>query len=228
MLSSTLRAILWRNTVGESEITVMSGIGDSNKAASGLEGLARAARKSGGKTLPPVHLWNPPHCGDIGMQIARDGTWFYQGSPIGRLPLVKLFASILRKDRDGHVLVTPVEKVSVDVEDAPFLAVEMARETQGQGQMLAFRTNVDDWVHAGPDNPIRFEAGAAGGVKPYIRVRADLWALVSRPLFYDLVEIGETREVDGQEMFGVASQGTFFAMAPAAGLEDLQNGFGTD
>ncbi|MGE3644304.1 MAG: DUF1285 domain-containing protein [Beijerinckiaceae bacterium] len=192
---------------------------DPADAKSGLDSIVRAARDAAGKQLPPVHLWNPPHCGDIGMRIAADGTWFYRNSPIGRMALVKLFATILRKDPDGHVLVTPVEKVSVEVEDAPFVAVEMQREGDGGSQTLHFRTNVDDWAPAGPDHPMRFEPGPSGGLKPYIRVRADLWALVSRALFYDLVELGETRMVDGQEMFGVASQGMFFAMAPAAELE---------
>lgn len=197
----------------------MSGADKMQETAPGLEGLARAARRSGTGKPPPVHLWNPPHCGDIGMRIARDGVWFYQGSPIGRMALVKLFASILRKDPHEHVLVTPVEKVTVAVEDAPFLAVEMQRETGAGGQVLRFRTNVDDWVRVGPDNPMRFEQGAADGIKPYIRVRGDLWALVSRPLFYDLVEIGERREAGGQDMFGVVSQGVFFAMAPAGDLD---------
>ena len=174
-----------------------------------------------GKGLPPVHLWNPPFCGDIGMKIARDGTWFYRGSPIGRLPMVKLFASILRKDPDRHVLVTPVEMVSVEVEDAPFLAVAMAREAGPQGPDLVFRTNLDDETRAGPDRPIRFERSAADGIKPYVLVRGDLWALVTRALFLDLVEIGEIRDVEGRAMFGVSSGGAFFPMAPAEEIEGL-------
>ncbi|MCC2095348.1 MAG: DUF1285 domain-containing protein [Hyphomicrobiales bacterium] len=201
--------------------------GTSNKsgkiAPSGLESIAAAAKQSGGRTLPPVHLWNPPHCGDIGLRIGRDGTWYYQNSPIGRMALVKLFASVLRKDPNEYVLVTPVEKITIAVEDAPFVAVEMqlrpGRQTPTaqpeNGQLLVFRTNVDDWVEAGPENEIRFEPGPSGGVKPYIRVRADLWALVSRPLFYDLVELGETRKIDGAEIFGVESGGVFFGIAPA-------------
>ena len=191
---------------------------------SGLEAIAAAARHAGGRKLPPVHLWNPSHCGDIGLRIARDGTWFYQNSPIGRMPLVKLFASVLRKDTDEHVLVTPVEKITVEVEDAPFLAVEMIRSDGDSGQILSFRTNVDDWIEAGRDNEIRFEPGPSGGVKPYIRVRADLWALVSRALFYDIVELGETRDVEGREMFGIASNGAFFIIAdgndPGEGADD--------
>lgn len=182
--------------------------------------MAKAAKEAGGRGLPPVHLWNPPHCGDIGLKIGRDGTWYYQNSPIGRIALVKLFSSILRKDRDEHVLVTPVEKVSVEVEDAPFVAVEMQVRGEADARALAFRSNVDDWVEAGPDHPLRFEEGAADGIKPYIRIRGDLWALVSRALFYDLVEIGEVREVDGVAMFGVASKGAFFAMARAEDIGD--------
>ncbi len=155
------------------------------------------------------------------MKIARDGTWFYRGSPIGRLPMVKLFASILRKDPDRHVLVTPVEMVSVEVEDAPFLAVAMARDEGPQGPDLVFRTNLDDETRAGPDRPIRFERSAADGIKPYVLVRGDLWALVTRALFLDLVEIGEIRDVEGRAMFGVSSGGAFFPMAPAEEIEGL-------
>jgi hypothetical protein len=182
-----------------------------------LDGLAKAASAQG-HGLPPVHLWNPPHCGDIGMKIARDGTWFYQGSPIGRPALVRLFSTILRKDPDGHVLVTPVEKVSVEVEDAPFLAVSIESR---DGADLWFETNVGDQVRADAQHPLRFEPGPSGGLKPYLLVRGDLWALVSRPVFYELVERGETRMIDGRDMFGIASAGTFFAIAPADALEDL-------
>ena len=192
---------------------------------SGLENLvnaAQAAAKSGAaRTYPPVHLWNPPFCGDIGMKIARDGTWFYRGSPIGRRPMVKLFASILRKDPDRHVLVTPVEMVSVEVEDAPFLAVEMRRETENGESALVFRTNLDDETRVGPAQPLRFETSAADGVKPYVLVRGDLWALVTRPLFLDLVELGEIRDIDGERLFGVASGGAFFPMGPADLIEGL-------
>ncbi len=123
-----------------------------SSATQGLEGLTQAARAVGGeqRRLPPVHLWNPTFCGDIDMRIARDGTWFYNGTPIGRPALVRLFSTILRKDPDRYVLVTPVEKVGIAVEDAPFLAVELAKETGENGQSLRFRTNVDEWVEAGP------------------------------------------------------------------------------
>lgn len=207
---------------------VVSGNGEQGaNGPSGLENLVAAARDAqeggaaGQRKLPPVHLWNPPFCGDIGMKIARDGTWFYRGGPIGRPAMVKLFASILRKDPEGHVLVTPVEKVSVEVEDAPFLAVAMRREDGPQGGELVFRTNLDDETRAGPDRPIRFERSAGDGIKPYVLVRGDLWALVTRPLFLDLVEMGESRDIDGRAMFGIASQGAFFPMAGADEVEGL-------
>src|SRR5690348_134051 len=198
--------------------------------APGLEGIAGEARRAGGKGLPPVHLWNPPYCGDIDMRIAADGTWFYQKTPIGRAALVKLFASVLKREGDRYFLVTPVEKCGITVEEAPFLAVELAvdeadeRAESGSGRVLRFRTNVDDWVIAGPDHPLRFEPeSATGGLKPFLHVRRDLWAKVTRALFYDLVELGEERDVAGTRMFGVASGREFFAMAPAdsiAGLRD--------
>lgn len=185
----------------------------------GLEAIAGAARAATRKGPPPVHLWNPPYCGEIGLRIASDGTWFYQGSPIGRMPLVKLFSSVLKREGDRHFLVTPVEKIGIEVEDAPFLAVEMRRE----GSDLHFRTNVDEWVVCGPQHALRFEPEPeTGGLKPYLHVRRDLWAKVTRPLFYDLVELGEEREVDGQAMFGVASGGAFFPMCPASALEGLR------
>lgn len=189
----------------------------------GLDRIARAAGaarrdESAPRNLPPVHLWDPPYCGDIGMKIARDGTWFYQGSPISRPAMVKLFSSILRKDPDRHVLVTPVEKVHVEVEDAPFLAVEMQVKQGEDGPELHFRTNVDDMVRVDEDHPLRFEQAEAAGIKPYVLVRGGLWALVTRALFYDLVELAEVRDVDGTGMIGVPSSGRFFAISPAADL----------
>jgi hypothetical protein len=191
---------------------------------SGLEGitgtLARAARESKGP--PPVERWNPPFCGDLDMRIAADGTWFYLKTPIGRPALVKLFASVLKREGDKYFLVTPVEKCGIQVEDAPFLAVELKVEQTADGQGLNFRTNVDDWVECGPRHGLRFEPQAAtGGLKPYLHVRRDLWAKVSRVLFFDLVELGEEREVDGRSMFGVSSRGLFFAMAPAEQVRDF-------
>ncbi len=182
-----------------------------------LDGLQTAIGRAG-REPPPIHLWNPPFCGDIDMRIARDGTWFYGGTPIGRLPLVRLFASVMRKEGERFVLVTPVEKVGILVEDAPFLGVEMRVATDAGLQRVAFRTNVDDWVTVDADHPLRFEPGEADGLKPYVRVRGELWALVNRALFYDLVDLGEVRDLDGTSMFGVASGGIFFPMAPAQSI----------
>ena len=187
----------------------------------GLDGLAQAATRAATRGAPQIHQWNPPQCGDIGMKIARDGTWFYQDSPIGRPALVRLFSSILRKDREGYVLVTPVEKVSVAVEDAPFVAVEMQVAGEGEAQALALRTQVDDWVHVDSAHPLRFEPGPSGGLKPYVLVRDALWALVARPVFYDLAALGEVRQIGGIAQFGVASGGAFFPMCPADALEGL-------
>jgi hypothetical protein len=183
----------------------------------GMEGVA-AMRKRG---PAPVHLWNPPFCGDIDMRIAGDGTWFYNGSPIGRLPLVQLFASILRRDEDRYVLVTPVERVGIKVDDAPFLGVELIRGRANAGPSLTFRTNVEDYVTVDEAHPLRFERGASEGLKPYVLVRGGLWALVKRALFYDLVALGETREWARESWFGVSSCGIFFPMAKAAELEGL-------
>lgn len=180
-----------------------------------LQGLQSAARQAQGKGPPPVHLWNPPFCGDIPMTIRRDGVWIYQGTPIGRPAMVKLFASILRRDPDRYVLVTPVEMVGIEVEDAPFLAVAMEVE---DGR-LGFRTNVEDEVICDAEHPLRFETGPSGGVKPYLLVRGGLWALLTRALTHDLLALGEMREMGGVEMFGVASSGTFFPIAAASDME---------
>lgn len=171
-----------------------------------------------GKGPPPVERWNPPYCGEIALRIAGDGTWFYNGTPIGRPALVKLFASILRKDPARHVLVTPVECVGIEVEDAPFLAVEMAVEGEGEERRIGFRTNVDDVVAVGPDHPMRFENDPGGGVKPYVLVRGQLWARLTRALTYDLVGLGEDRVVGTEAMFGVYASGLFFAIAPSSDL----------
>ena len=185
----------------------------------GLEAIVTAVGK--GKGPPPVERWNPPFCGDIDMQIAADGTWFYQKTPIGRPALVRLFASVLKREGDKYYLVTPVEKVGLIVVDVPFLAVELVVE-QGENQILKFRTNVDDWVEAGPGHALRFEPEAAtGGLKPYLHVRRELWAKVTRALFYDLVELGEERMIGGKAMFGVASKGEFFPMAEASAVREF-------
>jgi hypothetical protein len=182
-----------------------------------LEGLTASLPRAGDKGPPPVHLWDPPFCGDIDMRIAADGTWFYMKTPIGRPALIKLFAGVLKREGDKHFLVTPVEKVGITVDDAPFVAVEMEVENG----VLNFRTNVDDWVACGPGHALRFEPERTGGLKPYLHVRRDLWARLTRPLFYDLVERGEERVVDGRAMFGVVSAGEFFAMADASAVREF-------
>jgi hypothetical protein len=189
--------------------------------AIGLDAIAGAVGGVAARGAPPVHLWNPPFCGDLDLRIAADGTWYYLKTPIGRPALVKLFASVLKREADKYYLVTPVEKCGIVVEDAPFLAVELKVDTQPSRRLLHFRTNVDDWVACGPQHALRFEPEPeTGGLKPYLHVRRDLWAKVTRALFYDLVELGEEREVGGQRMFGIASDLEFFAMQPAASLRD--------
>nr|WP_245450055.1 DUF1285 domain-containing protein [Chelatococcus asaccharovorans] len=176
-----------------------------------MPSLAGLSAVTPGRGPAPVDQWHPPFCGAIDMRIAADGTWFYEGSPIRRPALVKLFASILRKDPDGYVLVTPVECVGISVDDLPFLAVEMARDAGGA---LHFRTNVDDIVAVDADHPLRFETDADGGLKPYVRVRADLWARLTRALVHDLVDGAEERNGS----FGVPSGDLFF---PIAAMHEL-------
>jgi hypothetical protein len=188
----------------------------------GIDAIASSAKREAGKGPPPVHLWNPPFCGDIDMRIAADGTWFYMKTPIGRPALVKLFASVLKREANKYFLVTPVEKVGIVVEDAPFLAVEMQTRDQTGARVLRFRTNVDDWVECGSGHALRFDPEpGTGGLKPYLHVRHDLWARLTRPLFYDLVALGEERDVEGRRMFGVASNNLFFPMAPAETLREF-------
>lgn len=162
----------------------------------------------------PVESWNPPYCGDIGLKILRDGTWLYQGSPIGRPALVKLFAGVLRKDGDGKTyLVTPAEKVDVEVEDAPFLAVEMEVQGGGSEQRLIFRTNVDDVVACGAEHPLRFaEQQPGGGLKPYVHVRGRLEALLTRALLHDLVALAVEEVGEGKRAVGIWSGGVFFPL----------------
>ncbi|WP_114945767.1 DUF1285 domain-containing protein [Microvirga calopogonii] len=181
-----------------------------NALARLAEALGPEAKRKG---PPPVERWNPAYCGEIDMRIAADGTWHYMGTPINRPALVKLFSTVLRKDPERYVLVTPVERVGITVEDAPFLAVEMAVEGEGDGRQIAFRTNVDDLVQVGPEHPLRFDRDAHGGVKPYVKVRGELWALVTRSLALDLVAMGEERHLDGVGSFGVMANGIFFHMA---------------
>ena len=185
--------------------------------AESIAASARAAAK--GRGIPPVHLWNPPHCGDLDIRISRDGTWFYMGTPIGRPELVRLFSTILRKDGDSYVLVTPVEKVGITVEDAPFVAVDFELEGSGQAQTLTFTTNVADTVKAGLDAPIRIERDPkTGEPSPYVRIRANLDALIDRKSFYRLVDIGTSEIYQGKDWFGVWSGGQFFPIIPSAEL----------
>ena len=194
----------------EAANALMKVIADAEKAG--------ADTQTGAKGLPPVHLWEPDYCGDIGMKIARDGQWYYDNSPIGRKKLVRLFSTILRHDKDGeHYLVTPVEKIRVEVEDAPFVATLMQVTGAGQSQVLRFETNVGDFTEAGPDHAMRFEIDQdSGEPSPYVHVRARLEALISRAVFYDLVELGV---VEGDK-FGVWSHGIFFPITDAAAVAD--------
>jgi hypothetical protein len=189
---------------------------DRQAGADPLAGLIAASARHGapGKARP-VERWNPPDCGDIDMVIRADGSWHYNGSPIGRPALVRLFASILRKDGDRHVLVTPVEKVGITVEDAPFLATAMRVEEGPGGATLLFETNVGDVTRAGPAHPMRFETGAHAGIKPYVHVRGGLWARLTRALAHDLVAAAVERPHHGESWLGVASGGAFFPMSRA-------------
>ena len=180
--------------------------------------IGYAARLEGAVAdgLPPVEKWNPGYKGDSGIVIARDGTWRHEGAPITRARLVRLFSTVLKREGDDYFLVTPVEKLGVTVEDAPFLAVLMRAEGQGAAQQLHFTTNVADRVAAGPAHALTFRRyGGTGEAAPYIHVRGGLEARISRALFYDLVALGETQETDGKEMFGVMSGGVFFPFGPA-------------
>lgn len=184
---------------------------EAASAPAGLEGVVQAAKQAPGRGLPPVHLWHPAHCGDIDIVIKRDGTWFHEGTPIGREALVRLFSTVLRLDPDGIHLVTPGEKLKITVEDAPFIAVRVDRE----GGVLRFTTNVGDTVEAGPENAIRVEADPESGEPaPYVHVRRGLEARINRPVFYELVEMAEERDTPAGPQLGVESYGVFFAVGP--------------
>ncbi|OWU82721.1 DUF1285 domain-containing protein [Phaeobacter sp. 22II1-1F12B] len=190
----------------------MSGQNAVTPSAEGIAASIRAAKTRG---LPPVHLWDPEFCGDLDMKIARDGTWFYLGTPIGRPELVRLFSTILKKEDDKYFLVTPVEKVGITVEDAPFVAVDFETKGEGRDQFLTFTTNVGDSAEAGPDHPIRVERDPeTGEPSPYVLIRANLEALIDRKSFYRLVEVGEHHE----DWFGIWSGGQFFPMIPSKDL----------
>ena len=168
-----------------------------------------------GKKLPPLERWHPPLSGELDMRIARDGTWYHEGAPIQRLTLARLFSTILRREDDGcYYLVTPVEKWRIQVEDAPFVAVLLEVSDKGaKQQALRFTTNLGDDVTVGPEHPLEVEYATPGGEPaPYVQVRARLRALLSRPVFLELTELGEEREVDGKPLYGVWSQGVFFPL----------------
>jgi len=200
------------------EPTGLAGAGGAG-ALSSL--IARAARA--GKGAPPVERWNPPFCGDLDMEIRSDGSWWYLGTPIGRMPLVQLFSSVLRKDDDGKTyLVTPAEKVGIRVADAHFLAVELAVTGEGENQVLTFRTNVGDVVEAGREHALRFvEDEETGGMKPYLHVRGRLEALVTRAMTYELLALGEEVTMDGRAVWAVRSGGEIFPIMAMDRLETL-------
>lgn len=188
------------------------------EASSGaLEKVTEAAKQAPGRGLPPVHLWNPAHCGEIDIVIKRNGLWYHEGTPIGREALVRLFSTVLRKDPDGIYLVTPVEKMKITVEDAPFVAVRVDRVRHDGGrEALRFLTNVGDEVEAGPENVIRIEANPqTGEPHPYVHVRGGLEALIARPVFYELVEMAEERDSPDGPRLEVASNGVWFPVGPA-------------
>ena len=178
----------------------------------GLDGVIAAAKQAPGRGLPPVHLWNPAHSGEIDIVITADGRWVHEGATINRAPLVRLFSTVLRRDPDGYWLVTPVEKMKITVEDAPFIATALDAGADAEGRpVLRFATNVGDEVEAGPDHLIRVEIDpATDEPRPYLHVRRGLEALISRPVFYELVEMAQER--DGT--LGVESGGTWFPIGP--------------
>ena len=179
-----------------------------------LTDIARLAQE---KRLPPVETWNPDHCGDSEMRIARDGRWYHQGSPIGREAMVRLFSTILRREADGrHVLVTPVEKLDIEVEDAPFVAVELKSEGDGRRRTLAFRLNSGDVVNAGPDHQL-FLRETPDGPRPYLHVRGGMEALIGRSVYYELMNLA-LEESDAREdrRVGLWSGGAYFALDDAS------------
>lgn len=184
---------------------------DSPDPKPSLDSVMSAARQAPGRGLPPVHLWNPVHCGEIDIVIKRDGRWMHEGAVIAREAMVRLFSTILRKDPDGFHLVTPVEKLTITVEDAPFIAVRVDRA----GEALRFVTNVGDEIEAGSENPIRVEVGGDGEPRPYVHVRRGLEALIARPVFYELVEMAAERQTAEGPTLGVTSNGAWFPLGPA-------------
>ncbi|NOR63086.1 MAG: DUF1285 domain-containing protein [Rhodobacteraceae bacterium] len=187
---------------------------DQNTVKPSADSLAGAAQHFAKRGPAPVHLWNPEFCGDLDMRIARDGTWFYLGTPIGRLPLVKLFASIIKREGEDYFLVTPVEKVGIKVDDVPFLALDFNVEQNS----IVFETNVGDRVPLGPAHPMRIEFNAKGEPAPYLLVRANLEARIDRKSFYRLVDLAQTHTHQGEDWLGVWSDGQFFPFIQASQL----------
>jgi hypothetical protein len=179
------------------------------------EGLAEV-QKAAKKGPPPLELWNPPFCGDMDMRIARDGSWFHEGSPIGRASMVKLFSSILWREGDEYFLKTPVEKVRIKVDDAPLLAVDFEVTGEGEAQVLRFFTKTEDEVVAGAANPLRVVMGVEPA--PYVHIRRGLEARIDRKTFYRMIDLGVHHEVDGQSWFGIWSDGCFFSLIPSLEL----------
>ena len=212
----------------------MSDTGDQSEQARGERAapggmpaslIALIDRAEGIGNFPPVDRWNPDFCGDLDMRVASDGTWYYLGSPIGRERLVRLFASVMRKDADGKTyLVTPVEKIGITVDDAPFQAVEMVADgALSEGGSLTFRTNMGDLVRVDETHPIRFELETdTGGLKAYILVRGRLEARLTRALMYDLVALSGEGFGEQKGLFGVMSAGHFFSICSMAELEQLE------
>lgn len=183
----------------------------------GLDRVIDAARQAPGEGLPPVHLWRPAHCGEIDILIRKDGSWLHEGSPINREALVRLFSTILRRDDDGFYLVTPVEKMRIAVEDAPFVATRVDQSTAaGGGKILTFLTNVGDTIEAGPDHAIRVDIDpTTGEPRPYLHVRRGLEALIARPVFYELADLAQEQDTDEGPQLGVSSNGAWFPIGPA-------------
>lgn len=192
---------------------------DQNVVTPGVENLLKSAKTAAKRGPAPVHLWNPAFCGDLDMRIARDGTWYYMGTPIGRKSMVELFSTIIKREGDAYFLVTPVEKVGITVEDAPFVAVDFSVEGTGTDQILTFTTNVGDAAIAGPNHPIRVTRDPkTGEPSPYILIRANLEALIDRKSFYRLVDLGQTEIIDEMDWFGLHSSNQFFPIIPASEL----------
>ena len=184
------------------------------------DSILNHAKASSARGPAPVHLWDPPFCGDLDMRISRDGNWHYLGTPIGRKSMVRLFSSIIRKDGDSYFLVTPVEKVGIKVDDAPFVAVDFELAGRGSEQTVTFTTNVEEETAAGPDRPIRVERDPeTGEVSPYVLVRTNLEALIDRKSFHRLVDLCVHSDIDGESWFGLWSRRTFFPFIPSKELE---------